>query len=113
MPSISCMIVIMLKKISNNFAYFNFATTLVILAFSLALAIYGRPVVSSYIVIAISVVAIIPSFRDMIRTLASGQVGIDIIALAAILSSLLLGQYAAAAVILIMLTGGEVLEVFA
>ncbi len=113
MPSISCMIVIMLKKISNNFAYFNFATTLVILAFSLALAIYGRPVVSSYIVIAISVVAVIPSFRDMIRTLASGQVGIDVIALAAILSSLLLGQYAAAAVILIMLTGGEALEVFA
>ena len=113
MPSISCMIVIMLKKISNNFAYFNFATTLVILAFSLALAIYGQPVVSSYIVIAISVVAIIPSFRDMIRTLASGQVGIDVIALAAILSSLLLGQYAAAAVILIMLTGGEALEVFA
>jgi heavy metal translocating P-type ATPase len=43
----------------------------------------------------------------------SGQVGVDIIALVAIGASLLLGQYVAAAVIVIMLTGGNALEEFA
>jgi heavy metal translocating P-type ATPase len=63
--------------------------------------------------IAVSLIAIIPSARDMIKTIISGQVGIDVIALVAIGSSLLLKQYVAAGVIIIMLTGGEALEEFA
>ena len=77
------------------------------------LAIVGSPGIAQIGVVAVSVIAIIPSARDMIKTLLSGQVGIDVIALAAIISSLLLGQYLAAAVIVIMLTGGEALEAFA
>jgi len=77
------------------------------------LAIVGSPGLAQIGVVAVSVIAIIPSARDMIKTLLSGQVGIDVIALAAIISSLLLGQYLAASVIVIMLTGGEALEAFA
>lgn len=44
------------------------------------------------------------------KDILKGHFGVDIIALVAIISSLLLGQYAAAAVILLMLTGGEWLE---
>lgn len=44
------------------------------------------------------------------KDILKGHFGVDIIALVAIISSLLLGQYSAAAVILLMLSGGEWLE---
>lgn len=44
------------------------------------------------------------------KDLLKGHFGVDIIALIAIFSSILLGQYATAAIILLMLTGGEWLE---
>jgi len=47
------------------------------------------------------------------REFKQGRFGVDIIALLAIGSSLALNQYAAAAVILLMLTGGEQLETYA
>ncbi len=107
------MIMVMLKKISSNFRYYNFALVLAVLTGCLALVVVGQARLAEIGVIAIALVAIIPAMRDMIRTLMSGQVGIDVIAIAAILASLLLNQYAAAAVIVIMLTGGEALEDFA
>ncbi len=103
----------MLKKISSNFRYYNFALVLAVLTGCLALAVLGQASLAEVGVIVIALVAIIPAMRDMIRTLISGQVGIDVIAIAAILASLLLNQYAAAAIIVIMLTGGEALEDFA
>ncbi len=107
------MIMVMLKKISFNFRYYNFALVLAVLTGCLALVVAGQASLAEVGVIVIALVAIIPAMRDMIRTIISGQVGIDVIAIAAILASLLLNQYAAAAVIVIMLTGGEALEDFA
>ena len=45
--------------------------------------------------------------------LAGGRLGVDIIALAAIVAAVLLGEAAAAAVIALMVTGGEALEAWA
>lgn len=104
---------LMRKNFSLNFPYYNLVFVLFALSSCLVLAIVGSPGIAQIGVVAVSVIAIIPSARDMIKTLLSGQVGIDVIALAAIISSLLLGQYLAAAVIVIMLTGGEALEAFA
>ena len=104
---------LMPKNFSLNFPYYNLVFVLFALSSCLVLAIVGSPGIAQIGVVAVSVIAIIPSARDMIKTLLSGQVGIDVIALAAIISSLLLGQYLAAAVIVIMLTGGEALEAFA
>jgi len=104
---------LMRKNFSLNFPYYNLVFVLFALSSCLVLAIVGLPGIAQIGVVAVSVIAIIPSARDMIKTLLSGQVGIDVIALAAIISSLLLGQYLAAAVIVIMLTGGEALEAFA
>ena len=104
---------LMPKNFSLNFPYYNLVFVLFALLGCLVLAIAGQPNLAQVGVVAISIIAIIPSTRDMIKTLRSGQVGIDVIALAAIISSLLLGQYLAAAVIVIMLTGGEALEAFA
>jgi len=104
---------LMPKNFSLNFPYYNLVFVLFALLGCLVPAIAGQPNLAQVGVVAISIIAIIPSTRDMIKTLRSGQVGIDVIALAAIISSLLLGQYLAAAVIVIMLTGGEALEAFA
>lgn len=50
---------------------------------------------------------------EMILTLRSGRIGIDILALAAIASTLWVGEYWATTVIVLMLTGGEALERYA
>lgn len=60
-----------------------------------------------------SLIAVLPLSWDMINTLRNGQFGIDILAATAIVSSVLLGQYWAAIVIVLMLTGGEALENYA
>jgi heavy metal translocating P-type ATPase len=51
--------------------------------------------------------------RGIVRALAGGQLGVDVIALAAILGALALGEHAAAAVVALMVAGGEALEAWA
>ena len=101
------------KKLTVSWPYINFGLVLAVLSICLVLALLGYRQPATIGVIVISVIAIIPEAREMIKTLLSGQVGVDVIALVAIASSLLLGQYAAAGVIVIMLTGGNALEEFA
>ncbi len=55
----------------------------------------------------------IPLLWATLRQLARGEVGVDVIAILAIGGSLLLGQYLAGAIIVLMLAGGEALEAFA
>ena len=50
---------------------------------------------------------------DMIKTLRRGQYGVDLLAIVAIVTTLLVGDYWASLMILIMLTGGESLEEYA
>ncbi len=103
----------MLKKLFSNVAYARLGLVLVALAVCLALWIMGYSTYAAIGVAIVSVLAIIPEAKEMIQTLRSGQVGIDVIALVAILASVVLKQFGAAAVIVIMLTGGEALEEFA
>uniref|UniRef100_UPI002589D3B0 HAD-IC family P-type ATPase n=1 Tax=uncultured Enterococcus sp. TaxID=167972 RepID=UPI002589D3B0 len=49
----------------------------------------------------------------MIQTLRSGKYGVDILAITAIVATLLVGDYWASLVVLIMLTGGDSLEDYA
>jgi P-type E1-E2 ATPase len=55
----------------------------------------------------------LPMFWEMLMALRRGHFGIDIIAIVAIASSIALHQYLAGIVILLMLSGGEALEIFA
>ncbi|MBF7102144.1 heavy metal translocating P-type ATPase [Pediococcus pentosaceus] len=52
-------------------------------------------------------------FIEMIGTLRSGKYGVDLLAILAVVSSLLFSEYWAAMVILVMLTGGDALEDYA
>lgn len=60
-----------------------------------------------------ALIATIPLLIDMINTLKSGHFGVDVLAATAIITSVILGQYWAAIVIVLMLTGGESLEDYA
>lgn len=55
----------------------------------------------------------ITMLREMIETLESGRWGVDILAIIAVVSTMIVGDYWAAWMILIMLTGGESLEDYA
>ncbi|MDO4669941.1 MAG: heavy metal translocating P-type ATPase [Aerococcus sp.] len=50
---------------------------------------------------------------DMIKTLKEGRYGVDILAITAIFSTLLVGEYWASLMILVMLVGGDTLEDYA
>ncbi|OFI46001.1 cadmium-translocating P-type ATPase [Floricoccus penangensis] len=52
-------------------------------------------------------------FIEMIKTLRSGSYGVDILAITAIISTLVIGEYWASLIIILMLVGGESLEDFA
>ncbi len=57
--------------------------------------------------------ALVPLTLIVARTLYSGKLGVDVIALIAMAGSLVLGEYLAGAVIALMLSGGQVLEEYA
>lgn len=61
----------------------------------------------------VALLQVFPLLKDMWEHLRSGGYGIDILAATAIVFSVILGEYWAAIVIVIMLTGGESLEAFA
>ena len=61
----------------------------------------------------ISVIELIPLLLNMYQDIRDGSYGIDILAATAILASVLLHQYWAAIVVVIMLTGGESLDDYA
>ncbi|GEO79036.1 heavy metal translocating P-type ATPase [Companilactobacillus mindensis DSM 14500] len=52
-------------------------------------------------------------FVDMIKVLKSGNFGIDLLAITAIVATIVLGQYWAGWIVLLMLTGGDTLEEYA
>lgn len=60
-----------------------------------------------------ALIATIPLVWGMIETLRSGAFGVDVLAVTAIVTSVILGEYWAGMVIVLMLTGGEALEDYA
>lgn len=65
------------------------------------------------ILIASCTAQVIPMVKDMIASIRDGEFGVDLLAVTAIVTSLILGEYITAAVIVLMLTGGESLEAYA
>ena len=49
----------------------------------------------------------------MVKSLVAGQVGLDVLAVTAILATIIVGEFWASLVIVLMLTGGEALEDYA
>ncbi len=66
--------------------------------------------VGNYMLLVVNIAAFIPLLIKIIKDLLKGNMGVDILALASILGSILLGENLAGSVVVLMLSGGELLE---
>lgn len=104
----------MIRKILSFFrGYKKFGIVLVSATIALGLDIFGKDSTAHLLIGVISLGIAVPLSIDMIRTFRDGSYGIDILAITAIVTSVLLGEYWAAMIIVLMLTGGEALEDYA
>ncbi|HYH75239.1 MAG TPA: heavy metal translocating P-type ATPase [Candidatus Saccharimonadales bacterium] len=103
-----------MKKIFRFFKQYSlFSLALVGAAVALGLDLAGLDKFAHWLIIAIAVIELAPLLWGMIQDIRQGTYGVDILAATAIVTSLLLGEYWAAIVIVLMLTGGESLEDYA
>lgn len=88
---------------------------LAVLALIIGLILYftGLHTIAYIVLTVVSLGEIIPIIISMWEDIRSGTYGLDVLAATAIIASVLLGQYWAAIVVVIMLTGGESLESYA
>lgn len=96
---------------ARRYKLFSFAFTASLVA--LALEIANLDTATNWILAVTALVVAIPIMRGMWEDFRSGTYGIDILAITAIVTSVILKEYWAAIVIVLMLTGGEALEDYA
>jgi heavy metal translocating P-type ATPase len=97
----------------NNQARLLLAWVLAGLAAGIALQVAGYPAYATIAWAAASLPVALHVALGVIRSLMGGRLGVDVIALASILGALALDEAAAAAVIALMVAGGEALEAWA
>jgi len=103
-----------LKKIIRFFReYRQLGWVIVSILIALPLDIGGWHKAAHIILAASALVNAVPLVWKMIQDLRGGTYGVDILAATAIITSVLLGEYWAGMVIVLMLTGGEALEDYA
>jgi heavy metal translocating P-type ATPase len=73
----------------------------------------GRPSLANLVWAGTTAVALVPLVFSIVASLRRGEVGVDVIALLAMGGALALGEYLAGAVVALMLSGGELLELYA
>ncbi len=88
--------------------------TIIIAGIALILQ-YGfhYPLLAQIIVTIAGAIVALTMLIGMVKTLRSGKYGVDLLAILAVVATLAVGEYWAAMVILIMLTGGDALEDYA
>ena len=74
---------------------------------------FHQPQLAFWLIVIIGGWMTISMFIGMVKTLASGKYGVDILAITAIVATLAVGDYWSSLVVLIMLTGGDSLEDYA
>lgn len=92
----------------------KFVITLLVGAAALvAEFVFHQPTAAYWLIVIIGGITTISMLLGMIETLKSGKYGVDILAITAIVATLLVGEYWASLMVLIMLTGGDSLEDYA
>ncbi len=104
----------MLKKITRFFKdYRQFGFVILTVVIGLALDLSGRDKFAHWLLAASATINLFPLVWGMIEDLRHGTYGVDVLAATAILTSVILGEYWAGMIIVLMLTGGEALEDYA
>lgn len=93
--------------------YRLFSLALLAVIAGLVLELLKLRTATNWLLGTVSIVEVLPLGWGMWRDIQSGKYGIDILAATAIITSVILGQYWAAIVVVLMLTGGESLEHYA
>ncbi|HIY93429.1 heavy metal translocating P-type ATPase [Companilactobacillus sp. HBUAS56275] len=75
--------------------------------------IFHLPSYAQLIISILGLLLALIMFVDMIKVLKSGNFGVDLLAITAIVATIVLGQYWAGWIVLLMLTGGDSLEEYA
>jgi heavy metal translocating P-type ATPase len=103
-----------MKKLFRAVWHYNlFFGTLLAALIALGLDFNGKDGIAHWILIVITSLQLIPILKEMYFDLRSGKYGVDVLAVVAVVSSLVLHEYWAAVVIVLMLTGGRALEDYA
>ncbi|WP_124039356.1 heavy metal translocating P-type ATPase [Neoactinobaculum massilliense] len=89
------------------------ALTLISLIVDVLAHFTGLTTVEAWVAIVVGGTVAISVSVGMVRDLLTGHWGIDILAVSAIVATLLVGEYLAALVVCLMITGGEALEDYA
>jgi heavy metal translocating P-type ATPase len=84
-----------------------------VLAVVLVLQLVGAASVSRWLAISYVGVFIVWTLVGMVRDVLRGHIGLDILAVVAIIATLAVGEYLASLIVVLMLSGGEALEDFA
>lgn len=80
---------------------------------AVAIPVLGNPGFGQWLVIALVLVIVIDTVRGMIDDLRHGQVGVDVLAVVAILSTVAVAEYWASWAVTLMITSGEAIEEYA
>ena len=87
--------------------------TIVVGLVGLGAALAGAPMIVAWLFSIYALGIALWQVVGMIRDFARGQFGLDVLAIIAIVATVLVGEYVASLIIVLMLTGGEALEDFA
>ena len=80
---------------------------------AMAIPVLGNPGFGQWLVIALVLIIVIDTVRGMIDDLRHGQVGVDVLAVVAILSTVAVAEYWASWAVTLMVTSGEAIEEYA
>ena len=80
---------------------------------AMAIPVLGNPGFGQWLVIALVLIIVIDTVRGMIDDLCHGQVGVDVLAVVAILSTVAVAEYWASWAVTLMITSGEAIEEYA
>lgn len=104
----------MLKKMRHFFReYKQLGFVLITVIIGLALDLAGQDHWAHIVLGGSAIINVIPLAWGMVEAFRDGSYGLDILALTAIITSVILHEYWAGMVIVLMLTGGEALEDYA
>ena len=80
---------------------------------AMAIPVLDNPGFGQWLVIALVLIIVIDTVRGMIDDLRHGQVGVDVLAVVAILSTVAVAEYWASWAVTLMITSGEAIEEYA
>lgn len=80
---------------------------------AMAIPVLGNPGFGQWLIIALVLIIVIDTVRGMIDDLRHGQVGVDVLAVVAILSTVAVAEYWASWAVTLMITSGEAIEEYA